>query len=396
MKWVKLGDIIRITSGGTPLTSKREYYDNGTIRWVKTGDLKKQYLFETPDRITQLGLENSSAKIFPINTVLIAMYGATIGNCSILKIAASTNQACAALLPTKNINEEYLYFYLRTIKQQLIDQGVGGGQPNISATILKQTNFPLIPLGDQIQIANILSKAEALIGQRKESLRLLDEFLRSTFLEMFGDPVRNEKEWQKIMISDVVMRLDAGKSIQSVEKEAAGKYKVLKTSSVSWGRFNKEEAKWLPLGYLPPKDHLIQKGDILMSRMNTTELVGASTYVFDDVKNLALPDRIWKFILSKENSVNPLFLWYCINWSSFRRVISEMSSGTSGSMKNITKGSILNLPLIYPDKYLQTQFAHIVEKTEALKAYYQTSLQELENLYGSLSQRAFKGKLNLK
>jgi restriction endonuclease S subunit len=90
MELKRLGDIIKITSGGTPLTSRREYYDNGNIPWAKTGDLKVRHLSIIPDSISQLGLENSSAKIFPVNTVLIAMYGATIGNCSILKTAAAT------------------------------------------------------------------------------------------------------------------------------------------------------------------------------------------------------------------------------------------------------------------------------------------------------------------
>lgn len=112
MKFERLGDIVTITSGGTPLTSKREFYDNGTIPWVKTGDLKVRHLSKVSDKITQLGLENSSAKIFPVNTVLVAMYGATIGACSILKIEAATNQACAALLPSEKINHDYLFFYL--------------------------------------------------------------------------------------------------------------------------------------------------------------------------------------------------------------------------------------------------------------------------------------------
>ena len=116
MKFEKLGNIVSISSGGTPLTSKSEYYNNGTIPWVKTGDLKVRHLINIPDKITQLGLENSSAKLFPVNSVLIAMYGATIGACSILKIKAATNQACAALLPNEKVNHEFLYFYLLSIR----------------------------------------------------------------------------------------------------------------------------------------------------------------------------------------------------------------------------------------------------------------------------------------
>ena len=186
MKFERLGDYVTITSGGTPLTTKKEYYENGTIPWVKTGDLKVKNLVRIPDKISQKGLENSSAKLFPTNTVLIAMYGATIGACSILKTEASTNQACAAILPTDKINHEFLYYYFLSIKSELIKKGVGGGQPNISATILKDTKIWIPSLSIQFNIVNILNKAENLIAQRKESIRLLDEYLKSTFLEMFG------------------------------------------------------------------------------------------------------------------------------------------------------------------------------------------------------------------
>ena len=105
MKWerVELGDLTKITSGGTPSRKKPEYYSNGDIPWVKTGDLKKREIFESSEFITELGLKSSSAKLFPKDTVLVALYGATIGACSILRIPASTNQACAAILPSEKL-----------------------------------------------------------------------------------------------------------------------------------------------------------------------------------------------------------------------------------------------------------------------------------------------------
>src|SRR5690554_4638492 len=99
-EFVKLGKVFRVTSGGTPNRKKEHYFQNGTIPWVKTGDLKGKYVKTPPESITQEALKNSSAKIFPENTVLLAMYGATIGACSILTFEAATNQACAALLPS--------------------------------------------------------------------------------------------------------------------------------------------------------------------------------------------------------------------------------------------------------------------------------------------------------
>ena len=148
----RLGDIFTITSGGTPDKKKSEYYANGTIPWVKTGDLKNQYVPTGIECITEEGLNNSSAKLFPPNTVLVAMYGATIGACSILPYEASTNQACAAFLPNEKVMPTYLYYFLSSKKEQFIKDGVGGAQPNISAGYLKNVQFDLIPMQQQINM----------------------------------------------------------------------------------------------------------------------------------------------------------------------------------------------------------------------------------------------------
>ena len=112
----RLGDIFTISSGGPPDKRQAKYYENGTIPWVKTGDLKEKYVSHNIERITQEGLDNSSANLFPADTVLVAMYGATIGACSILGFEASTNQACAAFLPTSKVLPDYLYYFLLPAK----------------------------------------------------------------------------------------------------------------------------------------------------------------------------------------------------------------------------------------------------------------------------------------
>lgn len=123
---VKIGDVFQVTSGGTPSRSKLEYYIGGKIPWVKTGDLKGKYVNHPEEFITNEALKNSSAKMFPQNTLLLAMYGATIGACSILPFEAATNQACGALLPSKKCDANYIYYYLKSIKSELIAKGVGG------------------------------------------------------------------------------------------------------------------------------------------------------------------------------------------------------------------------------------------------------------------------------
>ena len=395
MKLEKLGNLIKITSGGTPLTSKREYYENGNIPWVKTGDLKVRHLTEVPDSITKLGLENSSAKIFPPNTVLIAMYGATIGACSILKVEAATNQACAALLPNEKVNEEYLYFYLSSIKQGFINKGVGGGQPNISATILKETKFPLIPLSDQLHIANILSKAEILIFQRKQSLAMLDDYLKSTFLEMFGDNSKNDKGWKSITLIEACSNKHDVKCGPFGTQLGKSEYQI--DGVPVWGipQIN-SQFKILPKDFvtntkaLELDEYSVVPFDIVMSRKGN---VGKCSLFPKNFPKGIIHSDVLRIRTDKKKML-PEFLLFQLKFSKHVEIqINGVSKGAI--MAGINVGKLKHIIIQLPPLELQSQFAQNVEKTEALKTYYQSSLQELENLYGSLSQRAFKGELTL-
>lgn len=148
---VLLGDIGKWQAGGTPKRNIKEYY-NGDIPWLKTGDLNDGYITEIPECITQAGLENSSAKLNPKGSVMIAMYGATIGKVGILTFPATTNQACCACVDYSGLNKLYLFYFLLSHKKVFISQGSGGAQPNISKEIIVNTHIPLPPLSEQKRI----------------------------------------------------------------------------------------------------------------------------------------------------------------------------------------------------------------------------------------------------
>jgi type I restriction enzyme S subunit len=165
------------TSGGTPSRSHPDYF-NGHIPWVKTGDLNDGPIDSIPEKITQKGLENSSAKLFPIGTLLMAMYGATIGKLGILKIDAATNQACAALLSfgkTKDIIP-YTFYYLMYERHSFKQIGQGDAQPNISQTIIKKHPLILAPLPEQHRIVEAL---ESYFSRLDEAVMLLERVQRN-------------------------------------------------------------------------------------------------------------------------------------------------------------------------------------------------------------------------
>ena len=158
MQFIKLKEVFKTSSGGTPLKSKAEYYENGDIPWLRSGEVKQGFINNTELFITKKGLENSSAKLFPVNTVVVAMYGATAGQSGILKIESSTNQAVCGILPNKNYDSEFLYFYLLSKESYLLNLGQGGAQPNISQNIIKELEIPHISLDQQVQIVNDIKK----------------------------------------------------------------------------------------------------------------------------------------------------------------------------------------------------------------------------------------------
>lgn len=183
-KWeiVKIGDFAHTTSGGTPKRSNSEYY-GGNVPWVKSGDLNDASLFSVDEYISDLGLEKSSAKLFKPGTVLIALYGATIGRLSILQIEAASNQAVCGITLPDEVDNKYLFYYLRSIREKLIGQGKGGAQPNISQGVVKEIEVSLAPPEQQkrivAKIEELFSHIDAGIAALTKAKQLLKQYRQS-------------------------------------------------------------------------------------------------------------------------------------------------------------------------------------------------------------------------
>lgn len=174
--WTRMQEIAQWGSGGTPSRKVSEYY-NGDISWVKTGELNDDYIFETEEHITQEAISHSSAKIYPADTVVIAMYGATIGKVGILGIPAATNQACACAIVKPSTDYKYLFYYAQSQKDDFIKKGKGGAQPNISQEIIKFHQFPLPPLAEQQRIVDRIESLFAKLDEAKEKAQaVVDSF----------------------------------------------------------------------------------------------------------------------------------------------------------------------------------------------------------------------------
>jgi len=303
------------------------------------------------------------------------------------------NNHAHVLVENGNVNLEYLKNYLNYTNLNKYIKGATRGKLNKS--ILENILIPLPPLPDQLHIANLLSKAESLIAQRKESIHLLDEFLKSTFLEMFGDPVRNEKGWETRTIEQLVKKekyaLKRGPFGGALKKEifVPSGYLVYEqfhalNNDFTFARYFIDEAKFEAL-----KGFEVKSGDIIVSCSGV--YLGKLAIVPKGAKQGIINQALLKISLDNR-IIEKVFFVNVFSNENFKRKFYGNVIGT-GIPNFPSMDDFKKFNFVYPPIELQSKFAQIVEKTEALKTQYQQSLQELENLYGSLSQKAFRGEL---
>jgi len=190
-KWemVELGEVCKTTSGGTPLKSKSEYYENGTIPWLRSGEVAQGKVYKSELFITEQGLKNSSAKLFPQNTVLVAMYGATAGQVGLLKFESTTNQAICGILPNEKFIPNFLYQILKSQKNIMIRLAGGGAQPNISQTIIKTLKIPLPPLEIQEKIVAEIKAEQKAIEECKKLIKKMGKKIEVKIGEIWGEEI---------------------------------------------------------------------------------------------------------------------------------------------------------------------------------------------------------------
>lgn len=174
-----IGDVLKTTSGGTPSSKNSSYYEGGAIPWLTSGEVRQGYICSTENFITESGLSNSSAKWIPANSVVIAMYGATVGNVGILQIPVTTNQAICSILPDEKYLPVFLYHALQQKYDWMISQARGAAQPNISQQIIRQMEIPSVSIIKQQQFVDVATQAEATKASLRQSIESIDRVIKS-------------------------------------------------------------------------------------------------------------------------------------------------------------------------------------------------------------------------
>ena len=279
-KWVRLGNIGSWASGATPSRTNPEFY-GGNIPWLKTGDLNDGHVSAVPEFITEEALEKTSVRLNPVGSVLMAMYGATIGKLAILDAPMTTNQACCACITSESVYNEYLFYFLLGYRKSFIKMGEGGAQPNISKEKIINTPFPLPPLAEQKRIVAKIEELLPLIDRYEEAWTKLEEFNKR-----FPGDMQKSLLQMAIQGKLVEQRPEEGTGEELYAQIQAEKQALIKSGKIKKGKplpeitddekpFDIPESwKWVRLGWLfqlingdrgknyPSKDKLLSEGEI--------------------------------------------------------------------------------------------------------------------------------------
>ena len=388
MKKMKLSDITEVIAGQSPPSNTYNKTGLGMPFFQGKADFQEKY-----PRVRSW-CTSKKRKEAKKGDVLISVR-APVGSVNICNQDSIIGRGLSAIRSFENISSEYIYYFLKSNEKRIASLGTGSTFNAITQSTLKQVEI-LIPtqnnqpfLNDQIRIATLLSRIEALIVTRKENLILLDEFLKSTFLEMFGDPVRNEKEWDKKSINSFAnVRIGPFGSLLHAKDYVVDGIPLINPSHIVNGKIKPDfrmsltEKKYQELN----KYHL-KKNDVVVARRGE---IGRCAIVLKD-ENLFCGTG--SMFIRINNNYSPLFLQFQIFNTTLRNYLESKAKGVT--MKNLNSKVLGNLKVLVPPNELMNNFIEVTHKTESIKSRYQQNLSNLENLYGAVSQKAFKGELDL-
>jgi type I restriction enzyme, S subunit len=387
---VKLSDCCTVVGGATPKREIAEYWDSPDIAWVTPKDvsnLSHPVLDDAPEYISEQGFKSCSAQMLPKGAILLTSR-APIGNVAIAGKNMCTNQGFKSLIPGPQVFGPFLYHCIKKYVPKLEALGNGATFKEVSKKVVEEFEIPLPPLGEQKRIAAILDKADAIRRKRQQAIKLADDFLRSVFLEMFGDPVTNPKGWEVGTIRDLVETANYGSSAKASATE--GEYPMLRMGNITYeGGIDLTDLKYVDLDEKDKPKYLVAKGDLLFNRTNSKELVG-KTAVYDVDRPVAIAGYLIRVRTNSKG--NNYYISGYLNSAHGKTTLQNMCKSIVG-MANINAQEMQNIPIFLAPIELQEKYKGIVVSTkEKLKAY-DISLKRIFCLFDSLSQKAFSGAL---
>lgn len=377
----KLGEVCHTTSGGTPSRQKSSYY-NGNIPWVKSGELDKGLILDTEEKISEEAIKNSSAKVFPKGTLLIALYGATIGKLAFLGVDAATNQAICGIFKNDNLDSNYLYYFLYFKKPNLVKQGIGGAQPNISQTILKNLDLPIPPLPEQQAIVAKIEEILSELENGKQQLLTTQQQIKVYRQRLLKWAFEGK---EKTTVGELFDFIGGGTPSKKNPKYWQGEIPWASVKDVKGDYLNKTQDRISEEGLKDSASNLAKPYDvILITRISPgkTIITKIETAINQDLK-IVKPkfETIPKFIFYVFKSIE----WECV----------KKSSGTTVLGINLTNLKEISVPKmsIEEQRFIVSELESKLTVCDKIEETICQSLQQAETLKQSILKKAFEGKL---
>lgn len=403
--WTYMKNIAQWGSGGTPSRKNHTFYD-GNIPWVKTGELEDDYLYDTEEKISEEAIQKSSAKLFPVESVLVAMYGATIGKTAILGVEAATNQACACAVCNDSVYNKYLFYYLRSRKDNFIEQGKGGAQPNISQDIIKKNCIPIPPLEEQQRIAERIESLFAKLNEAKEKVQnILDTFedrkaaiLYKAFQGALTEKWRKKRninilDWKQKTIKEVCNDIKVGIVIKPTQYYTDPHNGVAAFRSANVREAYIEDGSWVyinQLGQQENKRSEVHTGDVLVVRSGNPGTACVVTEEYDGFNAIdiiiAVPDK---------SQIDSKYLCYYTNSPEGKGLVRENKRGMA--LPHFNVGGYSKLPIKVPSLEEQSEIVRIIEmeidKEQKSKEIVKSIVYKTNVMKNAILAKAFRGEL---
>lgn len=403
-----LKEIGKPVRGGSPRPAGDSRFFNGTfIPWLTVAALTNisDSQIVVTDTATCLTEEGSlRSRELGSGTLIIANSGATLGVAKKLGIKCCANDGIAALLSLRSdASVDYLIYYINSKTKYLREVvATGNGQPNLNTELIGVFQVPYPPtLAEQQAIAAALSDADALIESLEQLIAKKRQIKQGAMQELLTGKRRLPGftgKWEKQSLSSVVVNLEAGVSVNFVEHPnpfSTGDQCILKTSAISGGKFYPNECKLIIANDVVRARVNPQKDTILISRMNTPDLVGEVGYIEFDQPTLFLPDRLWMMTFDSNKGVVPRWLSFVLSSAQMQEQIKNLCTGTSGSMKNISKSAILSLQVLFPSLPEQTAIASVLSDMDTELEALEGKLDKARQVKQGMMQQLLTGKVRL-
>lgn len=393
----KMPEVVKWGSGGTPKATESAYYENGTIPWLIIGDLNDGVVTESATKITKLGLENSSAKMIPAGTLLVAMYG-SIGKLGITGVECCTNQAIAYVKQLHGVTTKFMFYYMVLIKPELISMGKGGTQKNISQTVLNSLLVPIPPIEEQERIVARIEELFSELDNGVETLRKTKQQLavyRQAVLKEAFDKA-GEKQVPLRGIIEKPRYGTSKKCSYDIDEHSLPVYRIPNINYFQ-GTISHDDLKYASFTEDEFDSLKLRSGDILIIRSNgSVSLVGRSAIVAEEDTYGLFAGYLMRLRIKVEAEILPQYLNLYLSTHYARYQIEQMAKSTSG-VNNINSDEICRICLPVCGIDLQKEIIREIEARlsvcDSIEKTVDTTLQQAEAMRQSILKQAFEGRL---